>query len=84
MNNIESLAKKSESDIEEKKTDIDNNVNRIMDLETKKFKSRLTALLSEASVNLARDNAVKQLENNRQMHDKYIEDAIEEIDGMII
>lgn len=83
-NNIESLTRKSQEDIEEKKTDIDNNVSRIMNLETKKFKSKLTALLSEASVNLARDNAVKQLENNRSMHDKYINDAIDEIDGMIL
>ena len=83
-NNIDSLTKKSQEVVEEKKTDIDNNVNRIMDLETKKFKSRLTAMLSEASVNLARDNAVKQLENNRSMHDKYINDAIDEIDGMTL
>lgn len=83
-NNIESLEKKSLENIEEKKADIDNNVNRIMNLETKKFKSKLTALISEASVNLARDNALKQLEDNRSMHDKYINDAIDEIDGMIL
>lgn len=83
-NNIENLDKKSKEIIEEKKQDIDNNVKRIMDLETKKFKSKLTSLLSEASVNLARDNAVKQLENNREMHDKYIYDAIEEIDGIVL
>ncbi len=83
-NNIEGLERKSKSDIEEKKADIDGNVKRIMDLETKKFKSKLTSLLSEASVNLARDNALKQFENNREMHDKYIDEAIQEIDGMTL
>lgn len=81
-NSIDSLASKSKKDIEEKIRDIDNNVSRIMDLETKKFKSKLTSILSEASVNLAKDNALKQLENNREMHDKYIYEAIDEIDGM--
>lgn len=82
QNSIENLEFKSKNDIEDKIRDIDNNVNRILNLETKKFKSKLTAILSEASVNLARDNALKQLENNREMHDKYIYEAINEIDGM--
>ena len=83
-NNIEGLSKKTQDDIQEKKQDIDNNVKRIIDLETKKFKSQLTSLLTEASINLAKDNAKKQLENNRAMHDKYIYEAIDEIDGMTL
>lgn len=81
-NGIESLTAKSKRDVENQMQDIDNNVKRIMDLETKKFKQKLTAVVSEASVNLARDNALSQLENNREIHDKYIYDAIDEIDGM--
>ena len=76
---IDNLVLKSKENFEEKARDIDNNVKRIMDLETKKFKSKLTAILSEASIDLARDNALKQLENNREMHDKYIYEAIDEI-----
>ncbi len=83
-NSIDNLVLKSKENFEEKARDIDNNVKRIMDLETKKFKSKLTAILSEASIDLARDNALKQLENNREMHDKYIYEAIDEIDGTIL
>ena len=83
-NNLKSLTLKTEEDIKEQIQNIDNNVNRIMTLETKKFKSKLTSIISEASVNIARENALKQLENNRAIHDKYIYDAIDEIDGMNI
>ena len=83
-NSIDNLVLKSKENFEEKARDIDNNVKRIMDLETKKFKSKLTAILSEASIELARDNALKQLEKNREMHDKYIYEAIDEIDGTIL
>lgn len=80
--NIESLAKKNTDDINEQIQNIDNNVKRIMDLETKKFKSKLTSIISEASVNIAKENAIRQMQNNRAIHDKYIYDAIDEIDGM--
>lgn len=82
QNSIENMELKSQNIVEEKINDITNNTKRIMDLETKKFKSKLSAILSETGINLARDNAIKQLENNRDMHDKYIYDAIEEIDGI--
>lgn len=79
-NSIESYERKINSDLKEQMLDIDNNVKRIMNLETKKFKSKLTGILSEASINLAKDNAVKQLENNSELHNQYIYDAINEID----
>jgi len=79
---IENLSRKSQANIEEKIRDIDGNVARITDLETKKFKSGLTYMISQASINLACDNTKKQLENNRELHDKYISEAINEIDGM--
>lgn len=79
-NSVESIERKIESEMKEQMSDIDNNAKRILNLETKKFKSKLTGILSEASVNLAKDNALKQLENNRELHDKYIYDAIDEID----
>lgn len=81
-NNLKSLTLKNEEDIKEQIQNIESNVNRIMELETKKFKSKLTSIISEASVNIARENALNQLKNNRAMHDKYIYEAIDEIDGM--
>lgn len=78
--NIQGMVKRIELEIEDKKKDIENNANRILDLEIKNFKSKLSAVLSEASVNLSRKNAAEQLQNNRELHDKYIYEAIEEID----
>lgn len=82
QNSVSSLERKIESEIKEQMSDIDNNAKRILNLETKKFKSKLTGILSEASVNLAKDNALSQLNNNRKLHDQYIYDAIKEIDGL--
>ena len=78
-NNISNMIIKSEEETKQQIENIDGNVNRIMDLETKKFQSTLVSMLSEASINLARDNAKKQLENNRSLHNKFIDEAIEEI-----
>ena len=79
-NNIRGIEKRINEEIEEKKKDIENNAKRILGLETKKFKSRLSAVLSQASIDLAKNNALEQLNNNRELHDKYINDAIDEID----
>lgn len=79
-NNVENISQKLENELEEKMSDIDNNTNRILNLETKKFKSKLTLILSETSINLAEENAINQLENNRDLHDKYIYEAINELD----
>ena len=79
---INNFEKKSEKEIQEKCKDIDNTAKRLLNLETKKFKSKLTGILSETSVNLAKDNAINQLKNNRELHDKYIYEAINELDGI--
>lgn len=78
-NSVSSLERKIEAEVKEQMSDIDNNAKRLLSFETKKFKSKLSSILSEASIVLAKDNALKQLENNRELHNKYIEDAIEEI-----
>ncbi len=79
---INNFEKKNEKEIQEKCKDIDNTAKRLLNLETKKFKSKLTGILSETSINLAKDNAVNQLKNNRELHDKYIYEAINELDGI--
>ncbi len=79
-NNIRGIEKRINEEIEEKKKDIENNAKRILGLETKKFKSRLSGILSQASIDLAKKNALEQLNNNRKLHDRYIDEAIDEID----
>ena len=79
-NNVKGIEQRINSEIQEKMSDIENNAKRILGLETKKFKSKLSGILSQASIDLARKNAEEQLKNNRELHNKYINDAINEID----
>ncbi len=78
--NLHGINKRITKEIEEKKSDLQNNEKRILGLERKKFKEKLTTILTETSIDLARKNAIEQLENNRELHDKYIYEAINEID----
>ena len=79
-NSINNYEKKVRSDIEEEKTDLTKNAKRLFKLETKKFKQRLTVLLSEHSIEIARKNAVNQLKDNAELQNHYIDTAIEELD----
>ena len=79
-NSVKSIGEKIRADIEEQKQDIVNSAERIFNLETKKFKQKLTASLSEKSVEIARDNAINQLKENVELHNKYIDNAIDELD----
>lgn len=80
QNNIKGFENKIQEEIFEKKKDMDKNAQRILSLETKNFKDKLSSVLSEASINLARKNAIEQLKNNRELHNKYINEALEGID----
>ncbi len=78
--NVQNMAEKIKSEIIEQKKDIENNAKRLLDLETKKFNSKLINILSEKSVEIARENAISNLKDNRELHNFYIENAINEID----
>jgi len=78
------IASKIHSEIEEQKQDISNNAQRIFNLETKKFKAKLNTLLSEKSIELAQENALNQLNSNKDLHNKYIDNAIDELDRIIL
>ena len=83
-NSVKSLGEKIKADIQEQKQDISNSAERIFNLETKKFKQKLTSLLSEKSVEIARDNAISQLKENTELHSKYIDNAIDELDRIVL
>ena len=79
-NSVKSIGEKIKADIQEQKQDISNNAERILNLEMKKFKQKLTSVLSEKSVEIAKENAINQLKENNELHNKYIDNAIEELD----
>ena len=84
QNSINNYQKKVQKDIEIEKKDITNNSDRLFRLETKKFKNKLTNLLSEKSIEIAKSNAIEQLKENPQLHNTYIENAIKELDEVNI
>ena len=79
-NSVKSLSEKIHAETETQKQDILNNAERLLNLETKKFKSKLVNILSEKSVELVVENTIKQLNSNRELHKKYIDNAISELD----
>lgn len=79
-NSVKSLGEKIRADVKEQKQDIANSAERIFNLETKKFKQKLTSVLSEKAIEIARDNAINQLKENNELHNKYIDNAIDELD----
>lgn len=79
-NSLKSLSEKVRAEIESQKQDILNNAERLLNLETKKFKSKLVGILSEKSVELVQQNTINQLNSNRNLHKKYIDNAISELD----
>ena len=78
-NSIKNYENKIKEDLQEEKDDISNNAQRLFKLETKKFKNKLTNLLSEKSIELARENAIEQLNGNVELHNRYIDSAIDEL-----
>ena len=79
-NSVKSLSEKILIETESQKQDILNNAERLLNLETKKFKSKLVGILSEKSVELVQQNTINQLNSNRDLHKKYIDNAISELD----
>lgn len=79
-NSVENFGEKIRAEIDEQKQDISKNAERLFNLETKKFKSKLTNLLSEKSIELVKENALNQLNSNKELHNKYIDNAISELD----
>ena len=77
---IKGFKKKTEHEIEVRKNDLKTNANRILSLEEKDFKQRLTKLLAQTSIKLARENAIEQLNADKNLHNEYINQAIEELD----
>lgn len=78
--NIKSIERRISEEIVEKKKDIDNNANRILNLEVKNFKAKLSDILSDASINLVKKNVIEQLKENKELHNRYINEAIDGID----
>lgn len=79
---MQNLSEKSLSDTEKHKQDLSGNARRLLRLEIKDFKQRLSNVLAVKSVELAKQNAADNLKDNKSLHAKYIDEAINELDGI--
>ncbi len=77
--NVENIAHRIELETQDQKLDIEKNAARLLNLETKKFNQKLVSILSEKSVDIAKQNAIEKLSSNPELHNIYIENAIDEI-----
>lgn len=77
---LKSLEAKIVEDTEKQIQNIENNIEKIVSSEEGKVKSKLTKGVSNASVALAQQNIEKMLESNKELHDKFIYDSINELD----
>ena len=76
----EGLAKQILATTEEKVKLIEKNVERVIDAEEKTLSAKMSAKTLNASVELAKKHIVSTLENNLDLHNKFIDESIENID----
>ena len=83
-NHAKTLAERILTETGEKVKQIEANVERVVEAEEKTISSQLTTKTVKASVELAKKHITNLLASNPQLHDKFINESIEEIDRIKI
>ena len=65
---------------ETKVKQIEKNVERVIEAEEKTLSAKMTGKTLNASIELAKKHIVSTLENNQDLHNKFIDESIENID----
>ncbi len=81
---LKTLETKIAQDTEVQVKNIEKNVTKVIESETSKLSSRLSRGVSNASVALAQSHVVKMLNENADLHYKFINDSIDELDRVEI
>ena len=92
IKNIEETAKdkvevfkdKIEENTQKSIFNIEMNIDRVVSIEEKKISNLLTAKTSLASVELAKQHIEKLLDQNPELHNKFIQNSIDELDKVKI
>lgn len=79
-----SVAQRIIDDTENKVKQIEANIERVVEAEEKTISSRLTGKTAKASIELAKNHITNLLKQHPELHDKYINDSINEIDRIKI
>lgn len=76
------LANQILANTEEKVQLIEKNVKRVINAEEKTLSAKMTEKTLNASIELAKKHIISTLENNQDLHNKFIDESIENIDRM--
>lgn len=77
---LKSLEQKMVADTEKHVKNIESTIEKVVSSEIGKVNLKLTKGVSNASVALAKQNIETMLESNKELHEKFIYDAIDELD----
>ncbi len=78
------IAKDLETKGEDELKKLEKQAQKAIRFEQKKFHENLASLTSTVAVDLARDNVVEELEKNPDLHRKFIDEALSELDRVEI
>ncbi len=79
-NNAKLLENEISKNAKSQATQIENNVNRVISAETKKVSTKLSNDTIDKAINLAKENILNKLEIEPNIHNKFIEESITELD----
>lgn len=80
----QTVAQRIFDETDNKVKQIEENIQRVIEAEEKTISSRLTGKAAKASVELAKNHIKNLLAQNPQLHDKYINESINDIDRIKI
>ena len=78
------LKEQTEQDTNSKITAIKNNAERIINFEEKTITSILISNIGLKSVEKAKEHLIKEIRENKELHSKFINDSIEELNKAIL
>ena len=77
--NASELLKKAESEAQKSVIDIEKNTEKIISTELNQIQNEIKKEIASRSIKNARENIIKKLNENPELHQKYIYEAIEKI-----
>ncbi len=84
QNTIEAYKRTVEADIEKTEQKLQANAQKIIDNETLRINNSLQKELSFAAINMAHQKTLENLQNNNELHRKFIADAINKLEEIEI
>ena len=82
--NVEGAVKQTLQNAEQQSEKILNNIQTVIENEEKQISSRIINDTTERAVEAAKNKIIEKLNANPQLHDKYINEAIEDIDKVTL